>query len=65
MKIKAISASGRKRGNIDQITKDGNIEVKDEKFFKFVTPQIRKKIELALDLIYGTKRLNNSVNIQN
>ena len=58
LSIKVISASGRKRGAVGEITRDGRIET-DQEVFKFITSQTREKINLVLDLVFGVSRTNN------
>lgn len=56
--IRAISASGRKRGIVGKILKGGHIITDDEIMLKYITNDVKKKIDATLDLIYGIKRNN-------
>lgn len=55
LKIKAVSANGRGRGYVGTILKDGEIQTSRE-VGQFLTPAIRAKINLTLDLIFGRTR---------
>ena len=57
--IKARSANGRGRGNVGFIYKDGTIslvEAYKPHVEPFLTKEIKDKVSLTLDLIYGKNR---------
>mgnify|MGYP003577076156 CR=1 FL=1 len=55
IEIRAVSHSGRKRGVVGKISKDGFIDAENN-VKKHITPTIRQKIDFVVDLI-----LNNNL----
>lgn len=51
LKIKSKSFSGRKRGQVGEILRDGSIRAPKE-VTDLITPKIRKQIKMVIDLIY-------------
>jgi hypothetical protein len=66
LSIKCKSFSGRKRGTVAQITKDGDIiivqpELTNSLLYFLEMKNIKSKLDLTLDLIYGKNRKMNCV----
>lgn len=60
LRIRAKSASGKSRGVVGKIYNDGQISTTDKKVIKFITPSVKQKIDLVLELVY--KSGNPSMN---
>jgi len=61
LKIKCISVNGRKRGAVGVVTKDGIIQTQPS-VEKHITPDLRKKIVFAAELLYNSTNLIPSAN---
>lgn len=55
LKIKSKSASGRQRGTVGEIYRDGKINVNDNRVLKFITPDLKKRINFAVDILLTMK----------
>lgn len=53
IEIKKKSHCGRNRGVAGMITKEGEIKSTDKKLNKFITPEIRSKINFLVELAFG------------
>jgi hypothetical protein len=51
LKIKSKSASGRKRGVVGEILRDGSIKASDD-VMKYMTKEVKQKIKMVVELIY-------------